>query len=182
MITRTFGLSLSPPIYSFLLVFIFLGIAAIVQGYPVYGAIAITVGILPLFSVTGAQTDPEKKRFREFTGLFGIKVGRWYSYEEFPELVVLKCKSTLGLKWGYSGAQIANEEGFSGNTIFSKKGGASHVYELFAMDVRHNERIKIDRSDSKEEHEEMCRKMSEVTGLPWMSYSPYGRFAKKRMG
>lgn len=188
MITKRFGLAIPPQAYPILLVFLIIGVTSVLKGFPNAGFPLIGVGVLPLLFISGAQTDPDLKRLRNYTSFLGLKIGKWHSFDRYPELVIIKRKNMISLAWGaYSGGQAVAGGGGGGNggSFMTSSWGPKrsfYSYELYAMDINHREGIMINRSDSEEDHKEMCRRMSQVTGLPWVSYSPYGRFPKKKLG
>lgn len=150
------------------------------------GWVAFALGFLPLMFVSGSQVDPEQQRLRSFVSFWGIKMGKWYPFEEFPELVLLSKKRAFGMVSNYQpgmGRVVHRAPIFitkDGNEYFSED-GKHFVYELYAMDSVHEGRIMIGRWYQKDKAERMTNDMSATTRLPWVSFSPGARFPKKRL-
>ena len=148
----------------------------------------LVASLFPFCIVSGAQTDPKRGAFRTFAGFFGLKIGRWKTYDKYPELVLLHKKKVFSLHFtGMTGIQQPwNRKEFSRSSNFLSSNwqptGSFYTYELYAMDPLHDDRILINRTDHEEKHEQMVRDMCALTGLPWVSYSPFARFPKKRLG
>lgn len=185
MITRRFRLTFFPSVFPLTLVFVFIG------GYLGWklevagGWIALCLGILPNFFVSGAQVDPVKKKARSFVSFLGIKTGKWHQFEEFPELVLLSKVKAYGMGSNYQprmgwGGRTTSFGGAVSNEYISED-TRHNSYELYAMDSVHEGRIMVGRWFEKDKAEEMANGMSATTGLPWVSYSPGGRFPKKRL-
>lgn len=176
MITRRFRLAVPPQLLTVAAVPVLIGsYAALAKDYP-DGWIFMVIGLLPFCFISGAQVDTDRKRVRTFVEFLGLKVGRWYAFDAFPELVMLSNQRSFNLaSTARSGAT------FSSGTGRSEGFSTYMMYELYLMDPRHQARIMVGYVGDKEKSEKMANDMSATTGLPWVSYSPGGRFPKKRL-
>lgn len=189
MITRRYRLTLFNPSSLILMIILIL-----IGGYAGWklgvneGWVAFGLGFLPLMFVSGSQVDIEQNRLRSFVSFLGLKMGKWYSFEEFPELVMLSKKKSFGMASLYQPGmgRLMNRPLFllsSKNAFpYSSEDDRNVVYELYAMDLVHEERIMIGRAYQKEKAELMTKTMSATTTLPWVSFSPGARFPKKKLG
>lgn len=178
MITKRYRLALPPQVLTVAAVPIFMGIyAALGQGYDDGWWIAL-LGLILFCFISGTQTDPDKRRFRTFVGFLGIRIGKWYAFDEFPELVLLSKKVAFSLSsTPRSGVNTPKSLGSSNSDSIGKY----NIFELYAMDVHHQGRILIDRTERLDKVETMVQDMCKTTGLPWVSFSPGARFPKKRL-
>lgn len=176
MITRRYRLAVPPQLLTVAAVPVLIGpYAALAKDYP-EGWIIMLIGILPFCFISGTQVDTDRKRVRTFVEFLGLKLGKWYSFDAFPELVMLSNQRSFNL------ASTARS-GISFNSGDGKGVGFSSymMYELYLMDSRHQARIMVGYVEDKDKAEKMAKEMSKTTGLSWVSYSPGGRFVKKRL-
>lgn len=176
MITKRYRLALPPQILTVAAVPIFFGIYATVrQGYDDGWWIAL-LGLIPFCFISGTQVDINQRRVRTFVEFWGLKIGKWFTFEEFPEMVMLSNQRSFNL------ASTARS-GISFNSGDGKGAGFSSymMYELYLMDRSHEARIMVSYLENKEKAEAVAKDLSSSTGLPWVSYSPGGRFKKKRL-
>lgn len=188
MITRRYRLTLFNPSSLILMIILIL-----IGGYVGWklgvneGWIAFGLGFLPLMFVSGSQVDVEQKRLRSFVSFLALKMGKWYSFEELPELVLLSKKRAFGMASNYQPGigrlmRMAPFLATRDASEYYSENDKHFVYELYAMDLVHEGRIMIGRAYQKDKAELMTKTMSAITHLPWVSFSPGARFPKKRLG
>lgn len=176
MITRRYRLAVPPQLLTVAAVPVLIGpYAALAKDYP-EGWFIMLIGLIPFCFISGAQVDTDRKRVRTFVEFLGLKLGKWYAFDAFPELVMLSNQRSFNL------ASTARS-GISFNSGDGKGVGFSSymMYELYLMDSRHQARIMVGYVGDKDKAEKMAKEMSKTTGLSWVSYSPGGRFVKKRL-
>jgi hypothetical protein len=67
---------------------------------PLIGIALFLVGMLLSFTVSGIKIDPNKKRFKEYTRYYWIKMGTWNSLNDYPFITVITDhESSVAFSW-----------------------------------------------------------------------------------
>lgn len=184
MITNRIRYSLFPQFAIVCFVLFFLGgYLALVKGFEL-GWGMILLGLLPFGVTSGSQIDTSSGRIRSYTSILGKKVGQWEHLQAYPEVVMLSKRKSFGMGAVYQpGLRSVGPRGLLTRTSqYKTESGKHYVYEIYAADEKHMGMILLAQVYRKDLAEEFIRAILNSTNLSWVSYSPYGRFPKKKLG
>ena len=117
----------------------------------------LLVGVLMSFTSIGIKIDVEKKIYKRYTNFYGVKYGKWISYEEYPYLGILS--RNIGYSM-FSRAQVKT-------TITNK------CYEIYLMSENHRVRHIIKRFDNKNIATKEAERLENELKLKLVVYNPY---------
>ena len=106
----------------------------------------------------GIQLQPDTQRYRHYFQTLGVKLGKWESYEGYPDLVMLHQRKD------YEGR-------FPLNIIQNLRQSHTH-YELYLASPRHFDLVLIDVQHDAQKAEQHARRLAQDLDLHYMRYNP----------
>lgn len=156
LIDNSFGKTFTPAMVVMGYLLIAMGVFGFVSS-PLVGGIIILLGIFFSLSVNGIQLVSERKVYRTYTNILGMKFGKWESYEKYPQISILKRSiSTVA----YSRANTPSTT--SRNTF----------YDIFLLTTNHRSKLMIQRSTDKETAKESALHLADQLGVEYVLFNP----------
>ncbi len=155
LIDNNNGKSFSQPLIYVGYTLIIFGLYTLINAI-VPGLIVTLIGIFIGFSSTGLTLNPNTKEFREYTIMFGIRVGKWQSLENYPDLSLLK--RTIG----YSALSRGQRE----------LSDSDSYIDICLLSKSHRKKILVKRMQNKEEALIDAKLIAEKMGLNLTAYAP----------
>ena len=137
-------------------VFFLFTITLFISGAFIVGIVFLIIGVFLSFSVVGIQVDSEKNRFNYYERILFVKMGKWRSFDEFPDVSVL----TINQK--HSSRSLTNME-------FTSK---SIVYKVHLLNETHREKIMIQIFKEEEKAILFAKDFAARTGTNFTIFSP----------
>jgi hypothetical protein len=137
-------------------IFMVLGVLFMFTNPPV-GIVGALVGVFAGFARSGAQIDSKSRRFREYTGLFGIKVGKWEAMDGFASVSVVRNRVTT------TAFSRANRSATTSDDLF---------YDVCLLDKTHRNKRVVQRLTDETISVDGATKLAEVLGLEYVPYNP----------
>lgn len=156
LIDNSFGKTFTPAMVVMGYLVIAFGAIGILAN-PIVGVIFIFVGVFFALSKNGIQIVSDRKVYRTYTNILGMKFGKWQSWEKYPYLSILKRSiSTVA----FSRANIATTT--SENTY----------YDIFLLTANHRGKFMIQRSTDKETAKAAALDLASKLNVEYVTYSP----------
>lgn len=124
---------------------------------PLIGLGLALLGTTIVFLKSGVQIDPEKKRLKEYTGLFGLKIGKWKGMEEFTDISILQKRIVS------TAISRANRPATTSDEI---------VYDVCLLNKTHRKQQVVHRLTDKNESIEVACQLAKVLDLKHGPYNP----------
>ncbi|MEZ4776416.1 MAG: hypothetical protein R3D00_24790 [Bacteroidia bacterium] len=122
------------------------------------GFIPLLVGLTITFSITGIILDTERKRIKEYTSIWFMKFGKWYSLDSYPDILVLRRNRSNGMNMYGTGSTIMT----TSTVIFEVSFASPNHLELFLIARKYNEH----------EAYRLARELEKETGHELVRYNP----------
>lgn len=126
----------------------------------------LLVGLALLLAHTGTLLDPVDRQIKTYTWMLGLKLGRWYSLEDYKDIVILRKKRKFG---------------------FNLRGGGTTIHETSYLDYEiafanstHYDRWLICRRNNLEKAQEVAMALAEVMQAEFVQYNPGQRRPRKK--
>ena len=126
-------------------------------GNPLIGGGMALIGSFGAFGRSGFQINPEKRVFREYTALFGLRIETWKSLEGFSDVSVLRKKITT--------------KAFS-RTNRSATTSSGTFYEVHLLDSTHLNKHLIIRWTDDELAARDAQQLAATLGFKYGAYDP----------
>ncbi len=154
ILTFSFGYMFPPPMryagFAILVIGVISSFGAI-WSLPITGL----VGGWMSFRKSGVQIKPSNRLRREYTS-FLVKHGKWFSYEDYPCLAILKGREGYA---AYSRAMVEQRV-------------TEEVYDLYLLSKDHRKRLIVTRFKDEADADEKGPDLAEKLGLTWTVYNP----------
>lgn len=124
---------------------------------PIVGLFFASAGAFVGFSKSGVLLNPGNKTYKYYIGLFGLRFGKFQSYEQFPYLSVLRTKVTS------SAFSITNRNAVTGTNLY---------FDVYFLNQSHRERVLIRRYSSQFEAKENAQELGVLLSKEVVMYSP----------
>lgn len=118
----------------------------------------VPVGLGIVTFQQGIQLDPATKRYRHYFQTLGIKLGKWHSYEGYPDLVLLHQRKD------YRGR-------FPLNVLMNLRQSHTH-FEIYLASPRHFELVLVDLQHDARKAERQAQRLAQDLGVNYMRYNP----------
>lgn len=122
------------------------------------GFIPLLVGLTITFSITGIILDTERKRIKEYTSIWFMKFGKWYSLDSYPDILVLRRTRSNGMNMYGTGSTMMT----TSTVIFEVSFASPNHLELFLIARKYNEH----------EAYRLARELEKETGHELVRYNP----------
>lgn len=124
---------------------------------PIIGIAITLIGTFVSFAKKGVQIDIGSKRFRDYTGLFGLAYGRWESLEGFTDISVLR-KRISTTAYSRSNRSASTSSGI--------------YYDVCLLDKTHRTKRIINRLTNEEESIKNAKELSAILEVDYAAYNP----------
>lgn len=156
MIDNRIGKFFPPAIRTIGYVFLVVGILLMLDN-PLLGLALALLGTTIVFIKSGIQIDPENKRLKEYTGLFGLKIGKWKGMEEFTDVSILQKRIVS------TAISRANRPATTSDEI---------VYDVCLLNKSHRKLQVVHRLTDKNKSIEEASQLAKVLNLKYGPYNP----------
>jgi hypothetical protein len=126
------------------------------EGLETFSYISFTFIAIIIAIFSGIEFNLENKKYRKYISVFGLKNGKWLSYNEYIGIVIFSSKGTkrsLGL-----------------NYITHSR--SKEIHNVFLVNKNHRKKIKIASKKSRKSVERFASDISEYLSIPIVKYSP----------
>lgn len=128
------------------------------------GLLFVIPGCLLLTITTGTIVDPSKRRFKEYVWVMFMRIGRWYPFDEYEDIIVLSKNKTLGYNFNLAAQyQTATE----------------YAFEIYVTSHKHLEKTLLCRIKDKETAYREAHKLGELLGFEVAVFNPGGRWPRR---
>lgn len=140
---------------------IFAGYVLILLGIMlfVFQPLALIVSLIGVFislSYNGIQVDPEKRLYRSYSNIYGIKIGKWESLDPYSSISILRREDAYR---AYSYSMSSMEE----RRIY---------YGVFLLNASHRKKLEIQRHGDMKEATFSAKGLSSALSLELVHYKP----------
>lgn len=133
------------------------GIITILQQSPI-SILLIALAIFMTTSTKGILLDPDKKRFKEYQQIFGVKFGSWESMDEFPDIVILKKNLSSKVTTYFTASEGIISE--------------STVFDICLANKSHHKKIEAARIKNLEKAKELANEYAAKLNKEVKPYNP----------
>jgi hypothetical protein len=123
----------------------------------VAGVVIVIVGCLLSFTPWGTQLDPEKKLYRTYTSLLGLKTGKWSSLKSYPFIAILSGRTSETIHGGRTPASVTISEKY---------------YDIYLLSASHRDRLLVKRFKDSEQSKKEIRTFAKQLGVEIVAFNP----------
>ncbi|MEL6675527.1 MAG: hypothetical protein AAFR61_25190 [Bacteroidota bacterium] len=136
-------------------------------------AIIGLAGLAFLFAFNGIKIDTQNRRFKTYVSYLGIRMGRWESLDQYPDMVVLRRKQKAK---GAQSMLIGDPQDMDHSEAL-----ATITYEVQLASRNHINRIGIysESSAHKEKVYAKAREIAQKSGIELVRFNPGMRYPRK---
>ena len=135
---------------------ILLGVFAIYIMSFIPGFIMLFLGLNISFAMTGIQIDPQTRKLRSYYGLFGLRLGKWISLDDYKYLTVMHNRESTST-YSRSNRDITTTEMW---------------FDVCLLNENHREKLTVKRLKTTEEAVKEVKRLSEELGFEVVKYNP----------
>ncbi|MBI1307179.1 MAG: hypothetical protein GC181_11305 [Bacteroidetes bacterium] len=155
-ITNRLSSAFPPPLVVFGYIFLAGGLYLLLSGYLIAGLIIMLIGGITGFTFNGVQINPDKKVFREYSSYFGIKIGSWRDFSEYPFITVMILRESYTIRTRTLLESKVTEEG----------------YKVVLLNHTHQKKLTIAKVKGKEIALEMANDLASKLPVEYADYNP----------
>lgn len=149
--------SLFPPTMTFVGKIAFIVGLFFVLFAPLLGLFVLLVGAYLGFGKLGVELIPGQESYREFTKIFGLRLGKPKSYKAYPFLSVMRTKVTS------SAYSMTNRNASTGSDVY---------YDVYMLDQSHRKKVLIRRFSNLHDARTNASELGKLISKEVVMYSP----------
>lgn len=115
-------------------------------------------GVLLSFGKNQLEIKPEEQLYRSCTSLFGLRRGKWQSFETYPYLAIIKKRISM-----VANSRMANQP---------IKTAEDDYYDLILLNENHRKKILLRRFKNSNEAQGEAEYLSKQLARPVVKYAP----------